>query len=127
MNMPVSLVGESCGNSNINTERAQLKTNNFLASTFPNPAMPQESRELAVRSVRESQPATINFSDGRIYVGEVEDGLPHGIGKMTYPDKSYQVGAFDYGKFWNGMWYRISVAKDVDDENGSSSSICNLQ
>jgi hypothetical protein len=116
--MTVSLVGES-HSSNFNAERAQLKANSFFASSFPSPAMSQESRELAVRSVQQQ---TLNFPDGRVYVGEVEDELPHGIGKMTYPDKSFEAGSFDKGKFWNGMWYRIKIAHDS--QNGS---FCKIQ
>ncbi len=38
---------------------------------------------------------TINYPDGRVYVGEIYEELPEGYGKMTYPN----------GDVYEGYWY----------------------
>lgn len=40
----------------------------------------------------------INFIDGRQYYGMVKDSLPHGQGKMKYPDGTFIIGSFKKGK-----------------------------
>jgi hypothetical protein len=39
------------------------------------------------------------MTDGRKYTGELENGLPHGRGMMTFPDSRKYVGEFKAGKF----------------------------
>ena len=39
------------------------------------------------------------FIDGKEYVGEWSNGLPHGQGKMTYSDGSCENGEWENGEF----------------------------
>lgn len=42
---------------------------------------------------------TMKWTDGRTYVGEFEDGLMEGRGKMTYPNGKVQEGLWKLGQF----------------------------
>jgi hypothetical protein len=45
-------------------------------------------------------------NDTPMYIGDELDGLPHGEGKMMYPDGSYYIGEFQDGNFHgSGMMY----------------------
>jgi hypothetical protein len=41
----------------------------------------------------------LTLTDGRIYSGDLENGLPHGQGTMTFPSGMKFVGQFENGKF----------------------------
>ena len=45
------------------------------------------------------------WSDGSKYVGEFNEGLPNGQGKMTYSDGSKHEGEYKNGRPWNTIVY----------------------
>ena len=50
------------------------------------------------------------FGDKKIhprYEGEVENGVPHGLGVLSYPNTSYYVGEWKNGFVWNVEFYNI--------------------
>ena len=42
---------------------------------------------------------TVNYSNGDVYIGQVKDGLPHGVGTYTMTDGTYYHGDFVDGHF----------------------------
>lgn len=42
-------------------------------------------KEIVEEKAGETEPI-YDFPTGEYYVGEVEDGMPHGLGVMTWPD-----------------------------------------
>ena len=42
---------------------------------------------------------TVNYSNGDVYIGQVKDGLPHGVGTYTMTDGAYYHGDFVDGHF----------------------------
>ncbi len=49
-------------------------------------------------SHKKHETGILNMDEGS-YEGEMEEGLPHGHGKIAYPDKSSYAGGFRNGKF----------------------------
>lgn len=57
--------------------------------------------------------ATYEYSDGRVYSGEFENGLPHGKGKMTFPNEDTYDGEWINGKMnGHGVYRRFNHEKD---------------
>ena len=50
----------------------------------------------------------IELEGGLRYQGSMERGLPHGEGKLTWPNGDYYLGNFKYGKR-NGFGSRVNV------------------
>ena len=48
---------------------------------------------------------TLTFPDGRKYVGEWKDGKYHGQGTLTYPNGTKLVGEYKKGRKWNVITY----------------------
>ena len=55
----------------------------------------------------DSEPV-IELEGGLTYQGRMERGLPHGYGKLTWPNGDFYEGYFRLGKR-NGMGKRINV------------------
>jgi hypothetical protein len=50
----------------------------------------------------------VTLEGGLKYVGKLLNGLPHGQGKLTWPNGDYYDGLFKYGKR-NGMGKRVNT------------------
>lgn len=50
----------------------------------------------------------VDLDGGLRYQGKMSNGLPHGYGKLTWPNGDYYEGHFKYGKR-NGMGKRVNV------------------
>lgn len=65
-------------------------------SPIANPMLPNSPIENPPTD--EKNPQTLNYNDGRIYVGFVKNGKANGQGKMTYPYKTIEEGEFKNDK-----------------------------
>src|SRR5690606_11761058 len=43
-------------------------------------------------------PQSLTLPDGTVYYGDLQDGLPHGTGRLVFKDGSIYVGSFRDGK-----------------------------
>ena len=50
----------------------------------------------------------VELDGGLKYIGKMSNGLPHGYGKLTWPNGDHYEGNFKYGKR-NGMGKRVNV------------------
>ena len=53
-----------------------------------------------------------------VYKGDVENGVPNGLGFITFPDGSKYVGEYKNGKEWNGTYYNNNGKKEYKLVNG---------
>ncbi len=44
-------------------------------------------------------PYVIEYGNGSVYIGDVREALPHGVGEMFYENGDYYQGDFFYGKY----------------------------
>lgn len=54
--------------------------------------------------------------DGSIYVGDLQDELPHGRGKLLHTNGFVASGAFLHGVLYNGVRYKFMPNRDVYEE-----------
>lgn len=54
----------------------------------------EEDRQRAAQAQQER----FEYSNGDVYVGDMENGLPHGVGKMEYSDGSFYDGSWVHGQ-----------------------------
>eukprot|EP01032_Pedospumella_encystans_P022329 gene22329-25296_t len=54
--------------------------------------------------------------DGSIYVGDLQDGAPHGRGKLLHTSGFVSSGEFYHGALHNGVRYKFKPTKDVFEE-----------
>ena len=48
---------------------------------------------------------TLTYTDKQSYVGEWKDGKQNGQGTLTFSDGEKYVGGFKDGKLWSGTFY----------------------
>lgn len=57
--------------------------------------------------------ATYEYSDGRIYSGDFVNGMPHGKGRMTFPNRDIYDGEWSDGKMnGQGEYLRFNTRTD---------------
>lgn len=54
--------------------------------------------------------------DGSIYVGDLQDGAPHGRGKLLHTNGFVSSGEFILGALHNGTRYKFMPSKDMYEE-----------
>lgn len=57
----------------------------------------EESQEIIESSISQGECLEVKLVTGSVYLGEMNDGKPHGVGKEKWPDKSTYEGSYNNG------------------------------
>ena len=81
-----------------------------------------EREGTAYNSIVDSSSSTVSsekevlLPDGSIYIGDFQDGMPHGRGKLLHTSGFVSSGEFYHGALHNGVRYKFMPTKDVFEE-----------
>lgn len=101
---------------------------------------------LLAQQLLNAKPSELTFPDGSRYKGEVQNGKPHGVGALTWPngdvytgtfgadgkisngklihpDGGYAEGEFHNGQLWNG-YHRYAGGSGWQYQNGQNVGYC---